>query len=167
MSSIKPKKGICVDCDPNSGEKYLTAGRCGFHYPIHRKKISVAKLAGGKKIKADKLNIFFASQLLEAPDLCENECGKSIVYFKNIRSRVIVAHILPKRENGGFPSVADHPKNRVFLCPDCHTNFDNLGSDFAKTMPALDLMRERFKEFSGVLTVSEFTRVPDYLKNKK
>lgn len=164
-SAIKPKKGKCVDCDPSAPERFLTGGRCAFHYRIYLSTKNRDKKSNVEKREtAKKLTVFFASQILEAPDYCENDCGTSIRYFKNIRSRVIVAHILPKRKTGGFPTVADNPNNVVFLCPDCHTNYDNGGSDFASKMPALEIMRERFKKFQNLLTVSEFMRVPEYLK---
>lgn len=164
-SPIRIKIGQCEDCPEGSPDKPLTKKKCGFHYRIYLNTKNKNKPANVEKINVKKdLTVFFASQILEAPDYCENECGTSIVYFRNIRSRVIVAHILPKRKNGGFPTVATHPKNRVFLCPDCHTDFDNKGADFARTMPALKIMRERFAEFGKLLTVGEFMRVPDYLK---
>lgn len=164
-SPIKIKIGKCEDCPEGSPDKPLTKGKCGFHYRIYLNKRSRAKPANvAKEENKKKLTVFFASQVLEAPDYCENECGTSLRYFKEVRSRVIVAHILPKRKTGGFPSLATHPKNRVFLCPDCHTNFDNKGAEFARTMPALKIMRERFAEFGKSLTVAEFMRVPDYLK---
>lgn len=166
-SAIKIPRGQCIDCPPGSPEKSLTNKRCGFHYKIYLSTKNKNKPSNLAKVEdKKKLSIFFASQVVEAPDHCENECGTSIVYFRNIRSRVIVAHILPKRKNGGFPSVADHPKNRVFLCPDCHTDFDNKGESHARNMPALKIMRERFAEFGQLLTVGDFMRVPDYLKEK-
>ena len=44
-STIKPKKGPCLDCPKGSPEKYLIAERCGSHYKAHRTKISIAKKA--------------------------------------------------------------------------------------------------------------------------
>ena len=78
--------------------------------------------------------------------------------------RAIIAHILPKREVGGFPSVATHPRNRMFYCPDCHTDFDNKGSDHVSQMKSLPVMRQRYAEFKDCLTIAEQQRVPEYLK---
>ncbi|WP_428067342.1 hypothetical protein [Chryseobacterium gambrini] len=44
-STIKPKKGQCVDC-PEGSENFLTAGRCSYHYKIHRANVN----GGPKKI---------------------------------------------------------------------------------------------------------------------
>ena len=165
MGTIKIKKGFCVDCPPNSPERYLTAGRCQFHYKLHRNAVNKDKKHNVEKRKSkSENNIFFASQIIQIPNNCEN-CGKDIRYQKQINARALVAHILPKRKTGGFPSVATHPKNRVFLCFDeCHPNFDNKGSEYAEKMPALPIMRERYNEFKECLTESERARVPKYLK---
>lgn len=161
---MKPKKGHCIDCPDGSPEKYLTAKRCGFHYKKHRAAISAAKpKARAKVAKKAELNIFFASQILDIPAKCEN-CPNDIRYWRQINPRMLVAHILPKREVGGFPQVATHPLNRVFLCPDCHTNFDNKGEAFALTMPALPLIIERFNGFKNLLSISDLQRIPNYLK---
>lgn len=45
-STIKPKIGQCVDCPEGSSKKYLTAGRCSYHYKIHRSNVN----GGPKKI---------------------------------------------------------------------------------------------------------------------
>lgn len=161
---MKAKKGICTDCGEGSKEKYLTAGRCEPHYKRHRAKVCAAKpKAKDKKIFKAELNVFFASQILEIPTKCEN-CPNDIRYWKQVDPRRLVAHILPKRPVGGFPTVAIHPKNRLFLCPDCHTNFDNKGEDFAVNMEALPIIIERFQEFKHLLTESEMQRIPSYLK---
>lgn len=163
---MKPKKGKCIDCPAGSAETYLTAGRCSRHYWLHRQKVNSGKKHNQEKKEAKKqLNVFFASQILEIPPTCEN-CGTDIRYQKKINARALVAHILPKRKTGGFPSVATHPKNRLFLCFDCHTNLDNKGSEFAEKMPALPLMRERFNGFKNLLTNEELQKVPEYLFKK-
>ena len=42
-STIKPKKGPCIDCPEGSPEKYLIAKRCEGHYKAHRARISAEK----------------------------------------------------------------------------------------------------------------------------
>lgn len=166
MSTIKPKKGKCIDCPTDAPEQFLTAKRCQRHYWLHRQKIAAKKPAKQAKEKKRKdLSVFFASQLLQVPSFCE-ECGESLLPWKNskIFQRAIIAHILPKRENGGFPSVATHPQNRMFYCPDCHTDFDNKGAAHAAGMKSLPVMRERYQEFKNSLTEAERMRVPEYLK---
>lgn len=165
MSTIKPKRGQCLDCPPNSPEKYLTAGRCGFHYKLHRQRVNKGKKHNVAKVETKKeLNVFFASQILEIPSNCE-ECGNDLRYLRANKNfaRSLVAHILPKRPVGGFPTVATHPLNRMFYCPDCHTDFDNKGIDFAKQLKSLPLMISRFNQFKDLLSPQDLARVPKYL----
>ncbi|MDR3026016.1 hypothetical protein [Chryseobacterium sp.] len=49
-STIKVKKGYCVDCSPGSSEKYLIAKRCSTHYKAHRAKINAEKKEGKGKV---------------------------------------------------------------------------------------------------------------------
>lgn len=168
-SSIKPKRGCCPTCD-NGKEIYTLGGFCKDHYWENnaKKKKEKAKAKGtdaDKKKKLKELNVFFASQLIQVPDECEN-CGESLAYLKrSSMKKAIIAHILPKREKYGFPEVATHPQNRLFLCGDCHTNFDNKGEDFAVNMKAFPLILERFKEFKHLISEANKQRLPSYLKN--
>ena len=140
-STIKTKKGFCIDCKDGK-EKPLTAKRCQTHYWKHREKVNKEKNKDKKAWKAEKrkeLNVFFANQILALPNNCE-ECNASLKYWKTSKLiKATIAHILPKRENG-FPSVATHPMNRMFFCPDCHTNFDNGDSKDAEKMKSLPII---------------------------
>lgn len=166
MSSIKPKIGKCKDCPAGAAAKPLTAGRCQQHYWEYRNKVNSQKPAAkAKKAKKASLNVFFASEILTTPNKCE-ECGGDLRYWRQSKvfARALIAHILPKREKGGFPTVATHPKNKMYFCPDCHTNYDNKGADYAAKMQSLPVMRERFNEFKHLLSESDLQRVPNYLK---
>ena len=163
------KVGKCIDCAPDAPMKPLIAKRCEFHYKLHRNKVNAGKKHNVEKREYKKeLNGFFASQILQIPATCEN-CKTDIRFWRNDKrfSRSLVAHILPKRKLGGFPSVGTHPKNRVFLCPDCHTQMDNKGAEYAENMRCLPIMRQRFAEFKNCLTAHDLQRVPSYLKNTK
>lgn len=162
--SMKTKKGICLGCKK---EKFIYSKKmCSDCYWRDNKKKNAEKNKeknAWKDEKKKELNVFFASQLLEVPRCCE-ESGADLTYWKNSKLwKAIIAHILAKRENA-FPRFALHPKNRMFYCPDCHTDFDNGDSNHAKQMKSLPLMRERFNEFKPLLTQSELARVPEYLK---
>lgn len=159
---VKRKQGVC-DVEGCSGQIY-SKKKCQFHYwrqnakDNAEKKKNNGKTAAKQKTAKD-LNLFFASQLLEVPDNCEN-CGCSLSYLKNSRMRKsIIAHILPKREMGGFPSVATHPQNRLFLCLDCHKNMDEKGKEFVLKMNCFPLLIERLNEF--VHLVTERRRLPN------
>lgn len=167
-SSIKKKEGSCKE----EGCGYfgpLIAQRCADHYWASRRQAKKNKSSQGLKIsqKGDdlkKMGVFFANQILQIPNCCE-ECGKSLASLKAWKPKIIIAHILPKKKTaGGFPSVAMHPENRMFFCWDCHTNYDNLGSEYALKMNSLPIMRERFQRFKKELTQGELNRIPNHLK---
>lgn len=167
MGLIKAKEGVCVCCE----RKRLIYSRkmCQDCYWIdNAKKNNEKKKNNGKKAEklktAKEMNLFFASQVPEIPERCE-ECGKSLKYQKMNNFKSIIAHILAKRKVGGFPSVATHPKNRMFFCLICHTNFDNKGEDFVPTMKSFPLICERFLEFENELSEADKQRLPFYFKD--
>lgn len=161
MGLIKAKEGVCVCCK----RKRLIYSRkmCQDCYWIdNAKKNNEKKKTNGKtaeKVKtAKEMNLFFASQAPEIPNDCEN-CGGSLKWQKQNRFKSIIAHILPKRKDYGFPSVATHPKNRMFLCSECHANMDNKGKEWVQQMNCFPLMIERLKEF--VHLVKEKRQLPN------
>lgn len=115
-----------------------------------------------KKKKAD----FFVDAIKKAPKKCQ-ECGEPLAGTIAINPAAVVAHILPKRENGGCPSVAAHPLNKVYLCGDCHTDMDNMGGKkgvHLKLMKIYPLMRERVAAMWPEIAEHEKKNVPDTLK---
>jgi len=163
MSSIKPKTGNCKK-ENCSYHGYLLGGFCKGHYWENRQKIkSNSKQNVAKKEVKKEMNVFFANQLLQHPENCE-ECGVSLRSSKVINPRTIVAHILPKNEKG-FPSVRSHPMNRLFLCSDCHGNYDNKGWEFVATMKVFELAKERLACFIDCLTDYELSKLPNIFKN--
>jgi hypothetical protein len=162
MSGIQPKKGQCKDCEPGP-HKYLTAGRCGFHYWKHRKAIKDAdRKAKGldvdKQAQKKALDLWYASQISKMPGCCEN-CSAPLILFAPWAAKAYIAHIVPKRN---FESVMIHPLNRVYLCGQCHTNFDNWGSDKVKLMPVMVIAIERFMQFKNTIHPDECRYLPDY-----
>lgn len=167
-STIKQKSGNCIE-ENCSYFGVLIAKRCQTHYWQYRAGLKKDNATEGLKTSQTKndddkklQNVWFASQILQIPHNCE-ECNKSLGALKSWKPKIIIAHILPKRKEYGFPSVACHPQNRMFYCWDCHTDFDNKGHDHAKQLKSLPLMRERFLQFKDDLTERELARVPDYL----
>lgn len=102
-----------------------------------------------------------ASQALTMPERCE-ESGRPLPKSPEWMRRACIAHILPKRPDFGFPSVAIHPQNRIFLHPDIHTDMDNFGESYIVKMKSLAIMKERVKQLLPHLTPDELRRVPHY-----
>lgn len=143
------KKGVCVDC--NCERLIYSKKRCQECYWKNNAKENEAKKkkngkTANKNKTAKEMNLFFASQIPDIPNFCEN-CGDSLRWQKQNNFKSIIAHILPKRKVGGFPSVATNPNNRVFLCLICHHNMDDLGKDFVLKMNCFDLIIERLRKF--------------------
>lgn len=164
---LKSKEGVCVVC--NCKRLIYSKKKCqSCYWNDNRKKNNEKNKTNGKAKEKSKtikdLNVFFASQIPEIPNDCEN-CGGSLKWQKQNRFKSIIAHILPKRPVGGFPLVATHQKNRMFFCSTCHTDFDNKGAEFATTMQSFGLMCERFLEFENELTESDKQRLPYYFKD--
>lgn len=159
---IKAKIGLCIDCPEGSEQVPLIAKRCKNHYWKNRNKVNAGKMKYKERLQDKKvLGIYFASQTLIMPSFCE-ECNKQMPTSPAWIRKACIAHILAKRPDYGFPSVAIHPVNKVFLCPDCHANMDNLGSVFILKMKILPVLIKRVADLIPSLTPGELSRVPQY-----
>lgn len=136
---------------------------------LQKKKKSAAVYAGNKLLKEKKFTegeseqeLWFrmAAIELESNPICM-ECqqwiGKSFY-------RSATAHILPKRKDYGFPSIATHPLNKLFLCTinGCHDK-THTWSTFA-TMKVWPLAVVAFKEMYPFIAESERKNIPEILR---
>lgn len=109
-----------------------------------------------------KLEAWFTASAKELAfrPLCM-ECGEFIPrdYYRHA-----TAHILPKRERYGFPSMSVHPKNRIFLgaACGCHAKYDS-NWDNASKMKVWPLAVEAFKEMYPYIPANEFKNIPNVL----
>lgn len=108
------------------------------------------------------LQNFFADaarELAKKP-ICQ-ECGAKISSFY---FRASTAHILAKRKEYGFPSVATHPLNRLFLGSECGCHEkSHTWSTFSK-MKVWPLAVIAFKEIYPSIAQSELKNLPDILR---
>lgn len=104
---------------------------------------------------------FFDAMIARAPKKCM-ESGKSLAGTMAINPAAVVAHILPKREKNGFPSVALNPLNIVYLEGSVHTDFDNKGKEYILKMKIYQLLCQRVASLLEFLTPEERNRVPKY-----
>lgn len=148
--------------DPKTGEviQKSCCKNCMGREPIKSKKKS--ENTEGKKA----LEVFFADASLVFPTTCEN-CGQKLDNSTAFARKSQTCHILPKTKNGGFPSVASHPSNKVFMCcfNGCngHGNWDNQDAAKRKTMPVYEIALKRFREFEKELTEPEKIKAYKYL----
>lgn len=163
MSSIKPKKGKCIDCTPDTPDQYLTAKRCKNHYWQHRKKVNSSKPnAVDSYSKRRLLDKWFAEQISIMPKCCE-ECGEYLNPYAPWGAKSYIAHIVPKRH---FESVKVHPMNRMFLCIQCHTNLDNWPANKVKKMAIYPLLLQRYVQFSHAIHIDELEYLPAYISDQ-
>jgi hypothetical protein len=160
MTTIKLKTGKCCDCPDTKGEQPLTAGRCRFHYWAYRKKVKEAKRPQVNKYQDNRdLNNWFQFQISHMPKCCEN-CGEYLNPYAPWGAKAYIAHIVPKRH---FDSVKMHVLNRLFLCIQCHGDYDNRGEAKVLTMPVILKAVERFKAFADKIAPEECRYLPSYL----
>lgn len=165
---IQRKEGICVDCGSAKGNKPLIAKRCinqpNFHYQKHQKEEYIKKQSQKKKSKSKSLSDanngqtlgnWFNEQINQMPRQCEN-CEEYLNPYAPWSARAYIAHIVPKRN---FLSVMVHPINRLFLCIDCHTKFDNSLSKEIVKMKCWPIAVERFNSFKHLIYSEEVSKL--------
>lgn len=120
-------------------------------------------LTASKKAFKAELNVFFASQALVFPELCEN-CGEPLNAISAWDRRCMTAHILEKNDNA-FPEVACHPQNKLFLGTKCgcHSAYDGKGRAHRKGMNCYDLAIQRFLAFKNELSEPQLIKAAKYL----
>lgn len=160
MSPIQHKKGQCKDC-PKGSLTYLIAGRCQTHYWRYRASLKKFTRPVENKNQAKKeLDKWFLEQISQMPKCCEN-CGDYLNPYAPWGAKAYIAHIVPKRH---FKSVRTHPVNRVFLCIQCHTNFDNWPERKVMLMPVFQTVCERYSVFADLIPEDEQRYLPEYFK---
>jgi len=160
---MKIKTGKCIDCIDSTQDVPLIADRCQHHYWKERARVNAEKGKNRQKTaQKNVVGVFMGSQVLNMPKYCE-ESGQLLPRNPKWLMLSCCAHILPKREGfGGFPSVATHPMNMIYLHPDIHTNMDNLGWEYIQKMKTLEVMKKRVAVLLPFLTEQELNRVPQY-----
>lgn len=110
----------------------------------------------GADLELKKWFEYVAGEIAKNPT-CWN-CG---AYIPKEFYRHASAHILPKRKDYGFPSVATHKMNFLVLGAGCgcHSTYDRSFDD-AVQMPVFPIALERFRLFADFIEESERFRVP-------
>lgn len=121
-------------------------------------KLKGPKPAGLKRAEAKSKAGFFQAMLALAPSKCM-ETGCPLKSKVNLME--IVVHILPKSK---VKSMAEDPRNIVYLDGDVHTNFDNKGQEFIKKMKILPLLKKRVEMMWPEIPENERRWVPECLR---
>jgi len=102
-----------------------------------------------------------AARELAMMPVCQN-CG-ALISIKAFRSAT--AHVLPKRDIYGFPSIRCHPLNRIFLGAECgcHKKYDSTWEQ-ASQMKIWPLAVEIFIKIYPSIHPSEHKNIPEILR---
>lgn len=162
-STIKPyRETICKACNGTAIKKTI-GGYCfeapHFHYQKNQQKKAKDRASEKSKTRTVKasngtgltLGKWFNMQISMMPKECEN-CNAYLNPAIHIGQRSYIAHILTKRH---FESVMLHPLNRMFLCVDCHSKFDNCLSREVVLMKVWPIAVERFNKLKGSIDQEE------------
>jgi hypothetical protein len=128
--------------------------------PISKNK----KASPEEKVFRDDLSDFFNRQIQRMPARCEN-CNQPLFGYAEEKKKFVVAHILPKSPNYGFPDVAAIDDNCMFLgtyCG-CHPAWDNRDSAARTTMDCYPIAIQRFNTFVNLLSDRDKIRAAKYL----
>lgn len=128
----------------------------------HNRAMGVKK--GKNPDRKKELTAYYDQALKKMPKRCE-ECGELLVKSMVINPRTVVAHLLAKNEEHGFPSVATNQANKAYLCDADHHGYDKKGKDFIVKMRIYPIIKARVAILLPLLTPEELARVPDYLTN--
>ncbi len=102
-------------------------------------KLKGPKPAAVKRAEQKAKGAFFKDAIAKMPGKCM-ECGRPLGATIAINAAAVVAHILPKSR---VFSMATDKRNMVYLCGDCHTDFDKKGCSHTEKMKLYPLLRER------------------------
>lgn len=155
----------------NCSKVAVIAGRCASHYRIFRhlecqnrkkERDKVKKAINPDQEDNQRLHYWYSDRMQECTGKCEN-CGEPIWVSDRHSS---IAHVLPKRKNHGFPSVATHPLNKLELGPrcGCHNKYD-VSWWSAKKMKIFPKATEIALQLYPLLTREEQARFPEVFQN--
>lgn len=138
--------------------------------PIAKK--SAKKIAEEKEAKAkpSSLNYYFDYHMANAIPKCMN-CGFEAAWLKDEKYKKIwkacQAHVLPKRKEYGFPSLAGNLDNHLVLFPSfggtlcgCHGFFDSSWFN-ATTMEVWPKAVDIFKKLQPLIPKEERKNIPE------
>ena len=129
------------------------------------KKISLE--SKGKETDLDKWFDFQIKYELDNGECkCQN-CNKPIRHQLLSKDTWIrrgsIAHIIPKRPVGGFPSVSTNINNFFIACLDCHKKYDS-SYETAMQMPVFQIAKTKFKLFKSAIK-EPLGKLPEELIN--
>lgn len=144
-----------------SKKNYLSGSTNVSNRNISSNKISEtkqAKLAHDIQDKKD-MAAFFEAQIERIPRCCEN-CCNTFEWIPKWKLKWLMAHICPKAT---FESIKLEPGNLLFMCEQCHGNYDHKGQAHRRSMPVYALAVERIEKLYYLLTDHEQVLLTDYL----
>jgi len=150
-STIKTKRGRCLDCPESAGEKSIIAKRCLYHYKIYRavlqKRTRVKNPRDQTVLFKQNLDLWFDDRIRELslkPFCMECKANIPVGFYRHA-----VAHIFPKSV---FNSVSTHRWNYIFLGAGCGCHDKTHRIDTFSKMKIFPLAVVRFRQFEDEIT---------------
>lgn len=126
-----------------------------------------ARLSAAFKIRKDaysedkeKLHLWHLARRYEAKGICSCGCGQPSLKHSPNRFKWSNCHIL---EKANFESVKFHPENCIELAENCHTDFDNKGSDRWPSLACWPEIVRKFKILYPLTLPQEHQFIPQIL----
>lgn len=187
---VKPAKDlICLECNNrNKATKQIAKHKS--RQQLQREKGQLRPLIGSggnvemvekeadDKIEKAQMDLFWltAEREIAKHPYCSN-CnahipdkkmdGKGKWVTTKLYYRAATAHVIPKRKEYGFPSVAANLDNYLVLGSGCgcHNTYDNTWEDAAQ-MKIFPVAIEKFKKLYPHIALSERKNIPDVFRQE-
>lgn len=126
-SPIKKKLYRCKHPDCTTEQPILSKGLCNYHrgmeLMLEKEEREIRNPIKRKKEKKKHLKMFFDMKLDVLKDSPYSQLSGKLIVDPSKKN---IAHVLPKRKQGGFPSIAENVINSFFLTWQEHSTYDKL-----------------------------------------
>lgn len=141
----------------NSKSKNLKKVEKNYWSDIRAK--SIKKSQAKRRVEKKSLDEWYQEMRKRMQGTCRN-CGAKSMRDNDAMYKWSICHILPKKPDFGFPSVATNLYNFWEGCVECHSKFDS-NWETAYKMQVWPEVKFKFKLFQSEIAPEEQSRIPE------